>query len=58
MHDPQKSELRNLFDAVEEQTKLIKETNDLLRQQLAFWNKISSEEYFNEVVAKDGILPR
>lgn len=58
MYDPNKSELQNLFDAVEEQTKLIKETNDLLRQQLAFWKTISSEEYFNEVVAKDGIFPK
>ena len=48
----------NLFEATEAQIKLIKETNDLLRQQLAFWNKISSEDYFTEMVAKDGILPR
>lgn len=58
MYDPDKTASENLYAVLEEQSKLIKETNDLLRQQLAFWSKVTDEDYFTEMVAKDGIIPR
>jgi len=58
MYDPSKTEFQNLFSAIEEQSELIKETNSLLRQQLAFWNTITGEDYFAEMVKQDGIVPR
>lgn len=58
MYNPDKTLSENLFTAIEEQSKLIKETNDLLRQQLAFWNTITEQDDFTEMVARDGITPR
>ena len=58
MYNPDKTISENLFNAIEEQSKLIKETNDLLRQQLAFWNTVLEQDDFTKMVAEDGILPR
>ena len=45
----------NIMGSLEEHIKVLKDIRMLLQQQIAFWNKITSEEYFNEVVSKDGI---
>ena len=38
---------------------LMQENNRLLKEMLNFWTHITSEEYFNEMVQKDGIkLPK
>lgn len=58
VYDESKSELRNLFNAVNENTEKVKETNQRLKDLYALFNHLSSEEYFNEVVAKDGIIPK
>lgn len=40
---------------LKQQIQLLQEIRNLLQRQLDFWEKISSEEYFNEVIEKDGI---
>lgn len=55
IYDNSKSEFMNIFNAINEQSKLQKETNDLIRQMLAFWNKLEREDYYEEMVKKDGI---
>jgi len=56
MYDKNKSESLNLFYAINEEINLLKENNDLLKQMLAFWNRLEQqqEDYENAVV-KDGI---
>lgn len=58
VYDDSKSELRNLFNVMNEVSKKQDETNQRLKELHALFNHLASEEYFNEVVAKDGILPK
>lgn len=43
----------NIEKLLKENNDLLKEQNDLLRQMYAFWTKIVSEEYFNEMMQED-----
>jgi len=55
MYDKSKSELENIFNAIEEQTKELKSIKMLLQEQLTFWHKIENGDYYNEVMKKEGI---
>lgn len=46
-------EIKQLLKETRETNQLLKENNDLLKQLYAFWSRIVSEEYFNEMLETD-----
>lgn len=55
----EEDKLNEISELLKEQNNLQREQINLLKQIYSFWTKIVSDEYFNEVVAKNqGELPR
>lgn len=48
--DKSKTELENIFEAINEQTEAIKENNSLLKEQRSFWMKVVNDEFLKELV--------
>lgn len=57
MNDEYMAELKKSNEISEETNRLLKENNDLLKQLYAFWTKIVSEEYFNEMLESYNKFP-
>lgn len=46
-------EIRKI-ELLEEQNKLLKEQTQTLKELMAFWTRIVSDEYFNEMMKSEG----
>jgi arsenate reductase-like glutaredoxin family protein len=52
-------QLQEMLNLLKEQNELIKEQTQTLRELQAFWSKIVSDEYFNEMMQSEGMkLPK
>lgn len=47
--------LTNQLILLREQNELMKQQNMTLKEILAFWSRIVSDDYFNEMIKNDGI---
>lgn len=55
MSEAEQNLLLEQRELLKEQNKLLKEQTQTLREMLAFWTKIVSDEYFNEMLKNDGV---
>jgi len=46
--------LKKQIELLEEQNSILKNQNQTLKEMLAFWTRIVSDEYFNEMMKSEG----